>query len=133
MAVRKKKASKKVTEYWNLSLRLRVFRGGQNSFGPGKAELLEHIIETGSLRLAANRMEMSYMKAWLLVKAMNENFAHPLVLLSRGGATGGSAIVTDEGRQALACYHDMLEAGMTATLPSWKKLQRLLKIDSKKA
>jgi molybdate transport system regulatory protein len=38
--------------------------------GPGKAELLEGIRETGSIA-AGRRMRMSYKRAWFLVEAMN--------------------------------------------------------------
>ena len=37
--------------------------------GPGKADLLTHVAETGSLSESARRMKMSYMKAWLLVQS----------------------------------------------------------------
>ncbi len=36
--------------------------------GPGKAELLEHIRETGSISAAGRAMGMSYKRAWMLVE-----------------------------------------------------------------
>jgi hypothetical protein len=50
-----------------------------DAFGPGKAQLLEQIQQTGSLREAAVRLQMSYMKAWRLANRMNENFREPLL------------------------------------------------------
>ena len=55
--------------------------GKTRAFGPGKAELLEHIEVTSNLSRAAGRMKMSYMKAWLLVKEMNRCYQKPLVEL----------------------------------------------------
>jgi molybdate transport system regulatory protein len=73
-------------------------------FGPGKAELLQRIDETGSISAAGKAMGMSYKRAWLLVETMNAAFREPLVESSRGGAKGGGAKLTPMGRQALTFY-----------------------------
>jgi molybdate transport system regulatory protein len=49
-------------------------------------------------------MEMSYKRAWSLVDEMNAAFRDPLVLTSRGGASGGGAEVTEAGHAVLAHY-----------------------------
>ncbi|MEX2518769.1 MAG: LysR family transcriptional regulator [Paracoccaceae bacterium] len=72
--------------------------------GPGKADLLELIAETGSISAAGRRMGMSYKRAWSLVEVMNAIFRAPLVVSSRGGAKGGGAALTDEGVAVLAAY-----------------------------
>jgi len=61
MATPKKTASEPV-----LRPRIRILCGNDVAFGPGKAELLEHVAETHSLNQAAKRMGMSYMKACCL-------------------------------------------------------------------
>ena len=66
--------------------------------GPGKADLLTHVAETGSLSESARRMKMSYMKAWLLVQVMNRSYKKPLVQAERGGTKGGGAHLTSYGR-----------------------------------
>src|SRR5512142_1431250 len=66
--------------------RIRATRGDVILIGPGKADLLEAIAETGSIRSAAERIGMSYMRAWSLVRTLNENFREPLVERTRGGA-----------------------------------------------
>jgi len=72
--------------------------------GPGKVELLEAIDRTGSISAGGREMGMSYRRAWLLVDALNRMFARPLVLTSAGGAKGGGAEVTEEGRAVAAAY-----------------------------
>ena len=67
---------------------LRVLMGAATALGPGKARLLELIEETGSISQAAKRLGMSYRRAWLLVDAMNRDFAAPLVETARGGERG---------------------------------------------
>ena len=61
------------------------------ALGPGKVDLLTLIKKTGSIREAAERMHMSYMRAWTLIKTMNACFKEPLVEAVRGGKEGGGA------------------------------------------
>ena len=75
--------------------------------GPGKADLLEAIAETGSISAAARRMRMSYRRAWLLVHTMNECFAQPLIVAEKGGKTGGGAALTETGEAILARYRQL--------------------------
>lgn len=83
--------------------------------GPGKADLLEKIGETGSIAAAGRAMGMSYKRAWMLVETMNAIFAEPLVTSSRGGSAGGGAELTEAGNQVLSLYRSLekrtLEAG----------------------
>ncbi|SFR00550.1 winged helix-turn-helix domain-containing protein [Poseidonocella sedimentorum] len=94
-------------------LRLRLHFGEGAMLGPGKADLLEKITETGSISAAGRGMGMSYKRAWMLVETLNSIFAEPLVVSSRGGAQGGGAEVTEMGRQVLAQYR-ALEARVRA-------------------
>jgi molybdate transport system regulatory protein len=106
---------------------IRVFRGRVFAFGPGKAALLEHIGRTGSISEAAKAMEMSYMKAWKLVKRMERGFAEPLVLKTRGGSARGGATISPTGRKVLALYRAMETASQAAVRRSTARFTRLLK------
>jgi molybdate transport system regulatory protein len=85
--------------------------------GPGKADLLDAIAETGSISAAARRMRMSYRRAWLLVQTMNECFAKPLVSAAKGGKAGGGAELTSTGAAVLAQYRQLAETAATALTP----------------
>ncbi len=85
-------------------LRLRVVFGADAMLGPGKADLLELIEQTGSIAAAGRAMRMSYKRAWSLVEEMNAAFRAPLVARSRGGAHGGGAHLTETGATVLAHY-----------------------------
>lgn len=87
-----------------VGLHLRVVLGGEVAMGPGKAELLEGIAETGSIAAAGRRMDMSYRRAWMLVEAMNRMFRVPLVDAAKGGSGGGGAVLTADGQRILAAY-----------------------------
>jgi molybdate transport system regulatory protein len=106
--------------------RIRIFRGADIAFGPGKAELLEKIAQTCSLNQAAKAMGMSYMKAWLLIQLMNRSFKTPLVQCERGGANGGGAELTVTGERVLALYQEMHRASVEAIAEPWKEVQRLM-------
>jgi molybdate transport system regulatory protein len=93
----------------------RVYLGDEIALGPGKAELLNHIAETGSISEAARRMEMSYNRAWLLVRTMNRCFEKPLVLASRGGDRHGGAQLTKTGKEILALYQRLESKFAAAT------------------
>jgi molybdate transport system regulatory protein len=85
------------------------------AMGPGKADLLRAISETGSISAAARRMGMSYRRAWLLVDTMNQSFQTPLVETATGGSHGGGARVTEFGMEVLERYQRM-EAKATASV-----------------
>jgi molybdate transport system regulatory protein len=85
-------------------MRFRVQIKHAVAIGPGKADVLQGIAETGSLAEAGRRLGMSYQRVWSLVDAMNRDFVAPLVLKQRGGAAGGGARLTATGEQVLASY-----------------------------
>jgi molybdate transport system regulatory protein len=107
--------------------RIRVVCGGDIALGPGKVDLLALVSETGSIREASERMNMSYMRAWTLIKTMNTCFKEPLVEAVRGGRRGGGARLTETGRKALALYQRMEESCLTATEDHWAAMKKLLR------
>lgn len=107
--------------------RLRVERGKEIALGPGKVELLKHIAATGSILAAAERMEMSYMRAWKLVKTMEACFRQPLVNARRGGSARGGATLTKAGTVVLKLYLEMDTACVRATRRQWERLRRHLR------
>ncbi|HWQ39729.1 MAG TPA: winged helix-turn-helix domain-containing protein [Burkholderiales bacterium] len=77
------------------------------AMGPGKADLLEAIADTGSISAAARKLGMSYRRAWLLVDTMNRCFERPLVQTATGGSRGGGARVTELGQDVIRRYRAM--------------------------
>jgi molybdate transport system regulatory protein len=101
--------------------------GTEIALGPGRVELLELIARTGSLRKAATRMDISYMRAWQLIKYTNRCFRKPVVEAVRGGKSGGGATLTDVGREAVAFYREMEKQTQRALKDPWRGLRKLLK------
>jgi molybdate transport system regulatory protein len=106
MAQPKAKASK-VSERELLRPQIRIMFRKAIAMGPGKADLLQAIAETGSISAAARRMDMSYRRAWLLVDTMNQCFKSPVVVTLTGGKAGGGAAVTEFGLSVLERYRKM--------------------------
>ena len=98
--------------------------GPEIAIGPGKADLLQGIVETGSIAAAGRRMGMSYKRAWYLIETMNRCFREPVVTTSKGGRAGGGARLTPIGTEALALYRRMEAAAAAA--PEFRALQALL-------
>ncbi|WP_296578321.1 winged helix-turn-helix domain-containing protein [Phreatobacter sp.] len=95
--------------------------------GPGKADLLEGIRDTGSIAAAGRRMGMSYKRAWMLVETMNAMFAEPLVTSSKGGRDGGGAELTEAGLTVLSAFRAMEEKLRTSSAGEIATLSRLLR------
>jgi len=106
-------------------LRIRILLAAGEPFGPGKAELLEAIRDSGSIAAAGRRMGMSYQRAWDLVAAMNAHFREPVVAAAKGGARGGGTALTPFGVEILAAYREIeaLAAEATAERMDWLRRQ----------
>jgi molybdate transport system regulatory protein len=85
------------------------------TLGPGKADLLEAIRDTGSIAAAGRRMGMSYQRAHDLVSALNTDFRAPLVDTMAGGARGGGARLSALGEAVLAAYREVERQAEQAT------------------
>lgn len=94
----------KSTKKFHISGMLRIESNDDRFLGPGRIELLEKIIETGSINQAAKLMGMSYKKAWDLIHSINNHTQKPIVLTQTGGEKGGGTIVTTEGKIIIEAF-----------------------------
>lgn len=106
--------------------RLRVYLHSDFAIGPGKADLLEGIRDTGSIAAAGRRMKMSYKRAWYLVDDMNRHFSTPVVETAKGGRDGGGAALTALGEEVLERYRRMLALAEEAIGPDVAALRKAL-------
>ena len=100
------------------------------AIGPGKADVLQSVAETGSLAETGRRMGMSYQRVWSLVAAMNKDFVEPLVLKQRGGAAGGGARLTATGEKVLAVYRAIERDAQKAVSRRLPQLLGLIRADA---
>lgn len=101
-------------------IKVRVFRKDR-SFGPGVAELMRLVEETGSLSEACRRMEMAYSKGWKITKRAEEDLGFALMEGSRGGNHGGRTKLTEEGKAFLEKYENFLQEVEENTKKSFQK------------
>lgn len=97
------------------------------AIGPGKADVLQAIAETGSLAESGRRLGMSYQRIWSLVRAMNNDFVEPLVLTQRGGVAGGGAGLTPMGKKTLTVYRTIERSAERAVAKQLPKLLSLIR------
>lgn len=116
-----------------VKLKLRIDFGEGRALGPGKVELLELVSQTGSISAAARSMEMSYRRAWLLVDALNQMFATPVVATRGGGAGGGGASLTPFGAEVIAAYRAMETDAEIALTQRLAALEAALAVSSRTA
>lgn len=113
---------------FTLRPRLRIACGEEIALGPGKAELLEALEQSGSITQAAAQLGMSYMRAWTLIRTMNQCFRKPLVEALRGGTKGGGgARLTNTGREVLGLYHRINRKCLASMESDWRKLRKFLR------
>ena len=72
--------------------------------GPGSFELLGYVRETGSVRLACERMGLSYSKAWHILNTLEKEAGFAVVSRKKGGSGGGETHLTEEGASLLRRY-----------------------------
>ncbi len=112
-----------------LRMRFRVMVGRTIAVGPGKADLLAAIAETGSIAAAGRSMGMSYKRAWYLLDTMNRCFREPVVQGNKGGKGHGGARLTPMGEQVLDLYRAIERHAATAAAGELAELARLIADD----
>ena len=100
-------------EKYRTRVKLTIRENGAGFFGPGIAELLERLDETGSIKEACLAMGLSYTKGRRILKRAEAALGFPLIEIRHGGAGGGASCMTDEGRAYLRQYRE-LEADVEA-------------------
>ncbi len=72
--------------------------------GDKKCELLKAINETGSLNDAMKKLGLTYRKTWDNLKKIESELGFPLIKPTRGGAEGGSTVLTLEAKIIIAAF-----------------------------
>ncbi len=73
-------------------------------FDSRAAMLLALVQETGSVRMACQRMLLSYSSGWNVIRALESQLSRTLIQRSQGGAGGGKSHLTEDGKKLLEQY-----------------------------
>ena len=107
-------------------LTLRVMGKRAPAMGPGKAELVERIAQTGSISAAARAMGMSYRRAWQLVEALNRDYRERVIDTATGGKRGGGARVTAFGQEVVERFRAMEDKASAAIASDLRRFERYI-------
>jgi len=90
-------------------------KDGKPLIGKGRAQLLEEIRRTGSIKRAASSVGVSYRYAWDMISRINDACGSPVVSSQRGGPEGGRSKLTDEGEELLRLYREVERNALTSS------------------
>lgn len=97
-------------KYSDIKIRIRIsFEITEKFFGVGVSKLLHLVEKDGSIKKASEEMNMSYTKALKIIKRVEKEMDIKLLDTVVGGVGGGLSKLTDEARELLAKYDDMVE------------------------
>ena len=68
-----------------------LVENGDGFFGPGVRDLLLNIESEKSVRRASEKMQISYSKAWKIIRNVEKARGESAVIRIHGGSDGGSA------------------------------------------
>jgi molybdate transport system regulatory protein len=106
-------AGRKGSKYYDIFLKHRVWLeniNGEDIVGDGKFELLLCIDELESLMAAADKLGISYRKAWGNLREIEQRLGFTIVDKQRGGKEGGKTTLNPEGKKLIEAYKEFLSS-----------------------
>ena len=103
-------AGSKGDKYYNVFLDYRLWLKTIDNLGimgDGCFSLLFEINNSGSIKEAADKLEVSYRKAWGTIRKSENMLGFKLVDKKRGGKDGGHSVLTDEGMNLIQAYSEL--------------------------
>jgi len=107
-----------------LKLRYKIWieKDGEKVFGDGPLDILHRVERTGSLRQAAEEINMSYSQAWNLMKDLEKRLGFNLLKRKVGGESGGGSEITDEARELMTKFKLFREKADQSLNSLYKKI-----------
>jgi len=104
-------AGSKGSKYYDIFLDFSIFLKHKEDGHPVLTEehfdLLLNVGELGSIAASAEKMKISYRKAWELVRQSEKTLGFQLIEKHRGGRDGGNSILTSEGKNLIEAYKEL--------------------------
>lgn len=100
-------AGSKGSKYYNISLDYSILLNHSKIgtlLDEYKFSLLKKVHQTGSLKAAANELDVSYRKAWNNVEEIEQGLGFKLLQRKRGGAQGGKTLLTEDGIKLIEAH-----------------------------
>tara|TARA_B110000483_G_C17722690_1_gene361519 strand:+ start:176 stop:529 length:354 start_codon:yes stop_codon:yes gene_type:complete len=109
-----------------LKLKL-ILQDNATLLGRGKIELLKAIAKEHSLSKAAKSLGMSYRRAWLLIRELNDSMETPVLITQTGGQSGGGSELTETATRLIELYEKLATDAELATTATREQVAYLLK------
>lgn len=104
----------------NFKLQLQLSKD-KTFFGPGVAEFLMLVDQTGSMQSACNHMHMSYTKGWNMVNQVEKQLGFSILTRHAGGPDGGSSELTEKGKEFTERFIEFQNETLAAANTLFKK------------
>jgi len=115
------------SKFSNINLNYKIWLETQNQLGilgDGKWVLLKAIEETGSLKAAMEKLNLTYRKTWNNLQQIEERLGFPILETTRGGADGGNTCLTEEGKRIVRAFdnfHNEFDVLINQAFDKFKK------------
>ena len=93
-----------------LKIKAQLIDDGRIAIGPGKADLLDAVEQTGSIAAAGRALGISYRRTRDMIDTLNACWGAPVIEAEKGGSRGGGSRLTARGRAVLTAYRDLEQA-----------------------
>jgi len=97
-------------------------KDGELVFGTGRMRILKTVAQTGSLKQAAEKLKMSYRRAWSYIHSAEERLGKLLLLKERGGKSGGGAQLTEYAKELIRNFDQLQKEVRKFTDKRYKEL-----------
>ena len=105
-----------------LRYKLWIEKDGEKVFGDGPLDILQRVEMAGSLRQAAEEINMSYSQAWNLIKDLEKRLGFDLLWRKIGGEKGGGSEITEEARELMIKFKLFREEADQSLNSLYKKI-----------
>lgn len=98
------------SKYYDVFLKFKVWlskKSGDEVICPEFFDLMNEIKSSGSIVAAANHMNISFRKAWDMIKATEEQLNVQLIKRTRGGKSGGKSELTEDGEKLIQAFKEL--------------------------
>ena len=119
-------AGSKGSKYYDIFLKYKIFlsRNNKEIIDESVFMLLLAIKNEMSLSSAAEKLNISYRKAWGDIKKAEELLGYALTDRTRGGKEGGKSVLTADARKLLEAYAALQEKLDDAVEKAYQELKK---------
>ncbi|MBQ8237173.1 MAG: NTP transferase domain-containing protein [Oscillospiraceae bacterium] len=94
----------------------------ESAFFSARLKLLLYLLaDTNNMRTSCACSGIAHSKAWDMINGLEQHLGYSVVERQRGGRSGGSTRLTEQGREFLTAYHDFEQAVHHFTQTEFKK------------